>query len=76
MFLQSAIPYELRTFEDLSTFKKKLKTYLFEKSNYLENLVIKSDNKVSFNCILIVVVFYSVPMSTLAHNGGDNRQLL
>ena len=41
--LYNQIPFELRTIKDLSTFKKKLKTFLLEKANDLENLVLKSD---------------------------------
>ena len=45
-FLYKQIPFELRTIDDLSIFKTKLKTNLFEKAYDLENLAIKSDKKV------------------------------
>ena len=44
--LYNQLPFELRAIDNMSTFKKKLKTYFFEKAYDLENLVIKSDYKV------------------------------
>ena len=44
--LYNHLPFELRTIDDLSNFKKKLKIYLFERAYDLENLVVKYNYKV------------------------------
>ena len=44
--LYNLLPFELRTIDELDTFKKNLKTYFFENAYDLEILVIKSDYKV------------------------------
>ena len=44
--LYNQLPFELRTIDNLSTFKKKRKTYNFQKPYDMENLVIKSNYKV------------------------------
>ena len=40
------LPFELLAINNFSTCKKKLKTYFLEKAYALENLVLKSDDKV------------------------------
>ena len=44
--LYNQLPFGMRNNDSLSTFKKNLKTYYFEKAFDLEKLVIKSDYKV------------------------------
>ena len=44
--LYNQLPLEQRTFDDLSTFKKKLKIYLFNRAYDLENLVTNDKYKV------------------------------
>ena len=58
--LYNHVSLELRNIDDLSTFKQKLKTYIFNKAYDLENVVVNVNYKLYFNCILIVVFFSPV----------------
>ena len=44
--LYNQLPYELRTIDDLSTFKKKLKTYYFGRAYDMETLDTRPNYKV------------------------------